>query len=53
MKSYQSGISDKDRQKVEPHIPKPKTKRGRKRKHAIRVIFNAIFIYCVQVANGV
>ncbi|MCE8428516.1 MAG: transposase [Candidatus Methanoperedens sp.] len=30
-------------QNIEPHIPKPKSKRGRKREHAIRVIFNAIF----------
>jgi putative transposase len=43
MISYQSDISDQDWQKVEPHIPKPKTKRGRKREHAIRVLLNAIF----------
>jgi len=43
MTSYQSDISDKDWQKVEPHIPKPKTKRGRKREHAFQLIFNAIF----------
>jgi len=41
--TYQSDISDKNWKKVEPHIPKPKTKRGRKREHAIRLIFNAIF----------
>ena len=43
MTSYQSDISDKDWQKVEPHIPEPKSKKGRKRKHALRLIFNAIF----------
>jgi putative transposase len=42
-KTYQSDISDKEWQKVEPHIPKPKTKRGRKRKHTIREILNGIF----------
>jgi putative transposase len=47
MISYQSDISDKNWQMVEPHIPKPKTKRGRKREHAIRIIFNAIAIFYI------
>jgi putative transposase len=42
-KSYQSDISDKEWQIIEPHIPKSKTKRGRKREHPLREIINAIF----------
>jgi putative transposase len=42
-KSYQSDLSDKEWEMVEPHIPKPKTKRGRKREHPLREIINAIF----------
>ncbi len=34
--SYQTDLSDKEWQKVEPNIPKPKTKRGRKREHPLR-----------------
>ncbi len=42
-KSYQSDLSDKDWQIIEPHIPKPITKRGRKREHPFREIMNTIF----------
>lgn len=42
-KSYQTDLSDEEWQKVEPHIPKPKTNRGRKREHPLREIINAIF----------
>lgn len=42
-KTYQSDISDKDWEKVDPHIPKPKTKKGRKRQHPLREILNGIF----------
>ena len=42
-KAYQSDISDKDWEKVDPHIPKPKTKKGRKRQHLLREILNGIF----------
>ncbi len=35
-KSYQSDLSDKKWQMIELHIPKPKTKRGRKREHPLR-----------------
>jgi putative transposase len=42
-KAYQSDISDKDWEKVYPHIPKPKTKKGRKRLHPLRDILNGIF----------
>ncbi len=42
-KSYQTDLSDKEWQKVEPYIPKPKTKRGRKREHPLRELINAIF----------
>ncbi len=41
--SYQTDLSDKEWQKVEPNIPKPKTKRGRKRQHPLRELINAIF----------
>jgi len=41
--SYQTDLSDKEWQKVETCIPKPKTKRGRKRQHSLRELINAIF----------
>lgn len=40
---YPSDLSDAEWQKLEPLIPKPKTKRGRKRKYPLREILNAIF----------
>ena len=40
---YPSDLTDAEWQKLEPLIPKPKTNRGRKRKHAYREILNAIF----------
>ncbi len=42
-KSYPSDLTDAEWQKIEPLIPKPKSNRGRKRKHPIREILNAIF----------
>jgi putative transposase len=42
-KSYQTDLSDKEWEKIKPHIPIPKTKRGRKRDHPLREILNAIF----------
>jgi len=45
-KSYQSDISDKDWQIIEPYIPKPRTKRGRKRERPLRFF---IMILTVQV----
>ena len=40
---YPTDLSDVEWQKIEPHIPKPKTKRGAKRVHPLREILNAIF----------
>ena len=42
-KSYLSDLTDAEWQEIEPLIPKPKSNRGRKRKHPIREILNAIF----------
>ncbi len=42
-KPYQTDLSGYEWQKIEPNIPKPKTKRGRKRVHPLREILNAIF----------
>jgi putative transposase len=42
-KSYQTDMSDEEWKKIEPHIPKRKTKRGRKREHSFGEILNAIF----------
>jgi putative transposase len=42
-KTYQSDLSENDWLKIEPHIPKPTTKRGRKRKHTLLDIINGIF----------
>lgn len=42
-KPYPTDLSNAQWQKIEPLIPKPKTNRGRKRKHPIREILNAIF----------
>jgi len=41
--SYPSDLTDTEWQKIEPLIPKPKSNRGRKRKHPIREILDAIF----------
>ena len=42
-KPYPSDLSDAEWQKVEPHLPKRKSPRGRKRVHLRREIVNAIF----------
>ena len=42
-KTYQSDLSNQEWQKVEQHIPKPKTNKGRKREHPFREIINGIF----------
>lgn len=42
-KPYQTDLSDEEWIKIEPHVPKRKTKRGRKREHSFREILNAIF----------
>ena len=42
-KSYQTDMSDEEWNKIEPHVPKRKTKAGRKREHSFREILNAIF----------
>ena len=42
-KSYQTDMSDEEWNKIEPHVPKRKTKVGRKREHSFREILNAIF----------
>ncbi len=50
-KPYQTDLSDGEWEKIEPHIPKRKTKRGRKREHSFREILNAIF-YIVRSGNA-
>lgn len=40
---YPTDLSDGEWEKVKPYIPKPKTKRGRKREHSFLEILNAIF----------
>lgn len=42
-KPYPTDLSDAGWQIVEPLIPRPKSNRGRKRKHPLREILNAIF----------
>jgi len=42
-KSYPSDLTDAEWQKIEPLIPRPRSSRGRKRKHSIREILNGIF----------
>jgi putative transposase len=42
-KPYPTDLSEVEYQKIEPHLPKPKTKRGRKRIYPLREILNAIF----------
>jgi len=42
-KSYQTDMSDEEWNKIEPHVPKRKTKVGRKREHSFREILNAVF----------
>lgn len=41
--SYQSDLTDAEWQRIAPLIPGPKSNKGRKRKHTIREILNAIF----------
>ena len=41
--SYPTDLSDAEWQEIELLIPKPKTNRGRKRKHPLREILDAIF----------
>ncbi len=40
---YSTDLSDGEWEKIEPCIPQPKTKRGRKREHSFHEILNAIF----------
>jgi putative transposase len=40
---YSTDLSDAEYQKIEPHLPKPKTNRGRKRIYPLREILNGIF----------
>jgi len=42
-KPYPTDLSDAEWQEIEPLIPKSKTNRGRKRKHPLREILDAIF----------
>ena len=42
-KAYPSDLSDAEWEQVEPHLPKRKSPRGRKREHSLREIVNAIF----------
>lgn len=42
-KLYPTDLTDAEYQKIEPHLPKPKTKRGKKRVHPLREILNATF----------
>lgn len=42
-KPYPSDLSDTEWQQVEPHLPKRRSPRGRKREHSLREIVNAIF----------
>jgi len=47
-KPYPNDLSDAEWQKNEPLIPKPRTNRGRKRKHPVQEILNAIPV-CTEV----
>lgn len=49
---YPTDLSDTEWQKIEPHIPKPKTKRGAKRVHPLREILNAIFYVLRSGCSG-
>ncbi len=42
-KSYPTDLTEAESQKLEPLLPKPKTHRGKKRRHSYRQILNAIF----------
>jgi putative transposase len=42
-KPYPSDLSDAEWEQVEPHLPKRKSPRGRKREHSLREIVDAIF----------
>ena len=42
-KPYPSDLSDAEWQQVEPHLPRRKSPRGRKREHSLREIVNGIF----------
>jgi len=41
--AYPTDLNDAEWQKIEPHLPKRKSPRGRKRVHSFREILNAIF----------
>lgn len=41
-KPYPTDLSDAEWQRIEPHLPKRKSTRGRKREHCLREIVNAI-----------
>jgi putative transposase len=43
MLPYPSDLSDKEWEVIKPHIPPPRSNRGRKRVHSYREILNAIF----------
>lgn len=47
-KPYPTDLSDAEWQQIEALMPKPETRRGRKRKHSLREILNAIF-YLLRV----
>lgn len=40
---YMTDLSDEEWQRIEPHLSKPSTTRGRKRKYAVRLVLDAIF----------
>lgn len=42
-KPYPSDLSDAEWKQVEPHLPKRKSPRGRKREHSLREILNGIY----------
>ena len=42
-KPYPSDLTDAEWEQVEPHLPKRKSPRGRKREHSLREILNAIY----------
>ena len=41
--AYSTDLSDAEYETLEPHLPQPKTKRGRKRVYPLREILNAIY----------
>jgi len=46
-KPYPTDLADDEWEIIEPYLPKPKTKRGKKRVHPLREILNAI-LYVVR-----